>query len=1067
MSTTATRKLQIDIEVNLQQSKQALQQVVTQTAQTAQQITQIDKKAAQARDQIRKDDLARSKMVSQEAVALANIALKKQQAALVMQRRVLLENKAQTNASAQAAKQAETAERRRLAEIRRTAAAESALWKQRERALKEEQRQKDQAARDDKARANAAERAEKRRLAEIRRTAAAEKALYDQRAREIKRAEKQNKQDSRNALLQLGGTLASGYGVQRVASNSIDLAKEGAQAQALDKSFKAIGYTVSDLDKVLTATGYNLDKATVQRMVNLSHSFGFSVEQVTQFADIARAASVKTGQDMKWMFDSIVTGTARQSRLILDNLGILLDLSEAYKTHANVLGKTTDALSDYEKKQAVTNEVLRQGRKFIEQVPRDRLSESIGRTETAFKNMAATMKGAFAQWFVWATSAYAGTAGVSDNLTRLEHKTRKYAEAVVWLRSLQTDVDAKTNQDDIVSKAVFGRQYLNQSLAGFGNAQMQALMQQKAFEEQFLRDTSSGSQGENEKLRKLMDSLDIHTKIREEVEKVLDGTIATEAERRKVAKLLYEEVERVTARRKIEVESQQAQEEHRRRELKALEEEARLRAEARDAFAAYVGLQSTEAEQLVETNKALREHLKARIILSRMPLFAAAAAGLPGQVGQAAIKQPPVPPGLFVGPVQPDSLAGGSPVPTKKPKQVAQSVNALGQQPVGAAKWNPGFPLTVEELADIEALADSIITVSTNTGQDQTATKGTKAKGKKPSYREPLTNLDERVNELRRLSNEDWRFFAEARKGTAWGTAEEIDKAIEFFKPWESMVAEVERERKAEYTAARKKMLYEATQRGLDNMQLFMDTGDYESLGLTKETAIESRNMLRSKLTSEDQEAFNTSQKTKWQQTNDVFGALSELAFNDPEQEKMKAIGDAIENNIAKPANIAADALRDITQGFANAGAAAIWEGKNFKKATNEMLRGIGQQATARAFFEGASALAALAVGNVTAAGLHAKAAAAYGIVAGFAAVGAGLTGGIWPPEKDKKEKKERGVPKARESSDGRNQTVIANTYYISYSGLSSDSDVRRMLFSVMNDGVGNNWLDSRLVEQR
>jgi hypothetical protein len=226
-----------------------------------------------------------------------------------------------------------------------------------------------------------------------------------------------------------------------------------------------------------------------------------------------------------------------------------------------------------------------------------------------------------------------------------------------------------------------------------------------------------------------------------------------------------------------------------------------------------------------------------------------------------------------------------------------------------------------------------------------------------------------------------------------------------------------------------------------------MDTGDYESLGLTKQEAIDKRNSLRGELTEEDRASFDSQRKAKWQETNDVFGGLSEAIFNDPEQEKMKAIGEAIQENIAKPANIAADALKDITQGFANAGAAAIWEGKNFKKATNEMLRGIGQQATAKALFEGASALAALALGDVPTAILHGKAAAAYGVVAGVAAHRGCCDRGHSASRRKTRTRRPGGVPKARESSDGRGQTVIANTYYISYSGLSSDNDVRRMLF--------------------
>lgn len=1071
--STATRKLQIDVEVNLQQSKQALQQVVAQTAQTAQQITQIDKKAAHDREQIRKDEIAAAKVRVEDAKA----ALTAEKKLLEAQKNSILASKTQRTAEEQAAKQAEASEKRRFTIVKQRAADVMRNLQIKKNALREEEAAQKKAAD-----------AEKQRLAALEKSSRWEERYWKQREKAIKeeqrlrdaaakqrelaarRAEKAEQQESRRAMFQAGGGLAAAYGVKRVASEGLDLAKEGAQALALDKSFKAIGYTLNDLDKVLAATGYNLDKVTVQRMVNLSHSFGFNVEQVTQFADIARAASVKTGQDMKWMFDSIVTGTARQSRLILDNLGILLDLSEAYRSHAATLGKTADSLTDYEKKQAVTNEVLRQGKRFIEQVPRDKLGESIGRTETAFKNFSSTMKGAFAQWFVWTTSAYTGTAGVSENLTRLEHKTRKYGEAVIWLRSLQNDADAKTNKDDIVNKALFDQRYLDQSLAGFGDGQMQALMQQKAFEEQFLRDTSLGDRGKNEELRTLMDSLGIHTKIRGEVEKVLDGTIATEAERRKVAKLLYEEGQRIN---KLDKESLDlaAQEADKKKEaLKQLEIETRLRTGIAELQAGQADDAANQLATLKDMNAQLDRMLMHQLVMSQIgkkvtsgvgsgvnKIVAAALGKAPAEVDDGTESWRNIAKELLgiKGSAQgrpttnlPDWLPDPDPKKTRTKQE--KSPQDLWMWPTEQVGWErTPAPANVGTVDWVNSWANDLPNF-----------------GKRGVL--PLQENTQRVQTLQAWGHPDLESVSEFDLASG-AMKERFDAVIEQQVGLvESNLEQLNMLREQQIASRRQSDALE-----IADLQKQMDKGQYSPdifingrLDLGKDRDIERRNLLRGRMLPEERESFNTGQKAKWQETNDVFGGLREAIFNDPEQEKMKAIGEAIRENIAKPANIAADALRDITQGFANAGAAAIWEGKNFKKATNEMLRGIGQQATAKALFEGASALAALALGDVPTAILHGKAAAAYGVVAGVAALGAAATGGIRAPKEDKNEKT-RGVPKARESSDGRNQTVIANTYYISYSGLSSDNDVRRMLFDVMNNGVGNNWLDSRLVEQR
>ena len=44
---------------------------------------------------------------------------------------------------------------------------------------------------------------------------------------------------------------------------------------------------------------------------------------------IARGAAQATGQSMELMLQSIVTGIGRQSKLMLDNLGILTSAEEA------------------------------------------------------------------------------------------------------------------------------------------------------------------------------------------------------------------------------------------------------------------------------------------------------------------------------------------------------------------------------------------------------------------------------------------------------------------------------------------------------------------------------------------------------------------------------------------------------------------------------------------------------------------------------------------------------------------------------------------------------------------
>lgn len=82
-------------------------------------------------------------------------------------------------------------------------------------------------------------------------------------------------------------------------------------------------------------------------------------------------------------------------------------------------------------------------------------------------------------------------------------------------------------------------------------------------------------------------------------------------------------------------------------------------------------------------------------------------------------------------------------------------------------------------------------------------------------------------------------------------------------------------------------------------------------------------------------------------------------------------------------------------QAFIDAGVAAAFAGESISDAIRTTLRGLAQEATARALFEGAAALGSLAIGDARGAALHGKSAAAFGI----AAVGMGaLTAAVGVP---------------------------------------------------------------------
>lgn len=100
----------------------------------------------------------------------------------------------------------------------------------------------------------------------------------------------------------------------------------------------------------------------LMKQANQALLLGLPVDKFGDMLAIARSSAKATGQSMEFMLQSIVTGLGRGSKMILDNLGIMIDTNAAYEKYAATLGTTADKLTDAEKKTAFINEALRIGK---------------------------------------------------------------------------------------------------------------------------------------------------------------------------------------------------------------------------------------------------------------------------------------------------------------------------------------------------------------------------------------------------------------------------------------------------------------------------------------------------------------------------------------------------------------------------------------------------------------------------------------------------------------------------------------------------------------------------------
>jgi hypothetical protein len=112
---------------------------------------------------------------------------------------------------------------------------------------------------------------------------------------------------------------------------------------------------------------------------------------VDEFGQLARTALTlgrALGVDAAFAVESLSLGIGRQSKQILDNLGLQVKVEEANRRYAESIGRTVEQLDDAEKREAFRTAAMEAARVAIEQLGGVELTaaDNVTRLATAFKN---------------------------------------------------------------------------------------------------------------------------------------------------------------------------------------------------------------------------------------------------------------------------------------------------------------------------------------------------------------------------------------------------------------------------------------------------------------------------------------------------------------------------------------------------------------------------------------------------------------------------------------------------------------------------------------------------------
>jgi hypothetical protein len=221
------------------------------------------------------------------------------------------------------------------------------------------------------------------------------------------------------SVLKVGAAFFAAKGLVRGMQTIV---QDSAKLQGVERAFNSmgrqIGFTENSFKKLQQATDGTVSKLTLMTEANNAMMLGVvkSDEEMAKLFDTAQRLGQAIGVDTTLALNSMVTGMGRQSKLMLDNLGIMVNTQDAYDKYAFSVGKSTDALTDQERKIAFNNEVLRVAGDMVDELGEEQLTtaDKMSRLGATFEDMGAKI-GTASDGFI--NSALDGFQNLADGVS--------------------------------------------------------------------------------------------------------------------------------------------------------------------------------------------------------------------------------------------------------------------------------------------------------------------------------------------------------------------------------------------------------------------------------------------------------------------------------------------------------------------------------------------------------------------------------------------------------------------------------------------------------------------------
>ena len=235
----------------------------------------------------------------------------------------------------------------------------------------------------------------------------------------------------------------------------IKFTQQSAKVESMQRAFTTLsgGFDNASIsiNKLQKATNNTMSEFDLFQQANNAMVLGVSKnsDEMAEMFDIAQRLGRALGRDTASSVESLVTGIGRQSRLMLDNIGIIVKSEEAYEKYAKGLNKTAKELTDTEKKQAFLEATMESARKKVKNLGKETLTtqDTFDQFKTSMSNLG-TAIGENLGFFETLASI---TGKMADNMTNaikplsereeLERKLAFHQKALVGFQERREEIE--------------------------------------------------------------------------------------------------------------------------------------------------------------------------------------------------------------------------------------------------------------------------------------------------------------------------------------------------------------------------------------------------------------------------------------------------------------------------------------------------------------------------------------------------------------------------------------------------------------------------------------------------